>query len=155
MVHPKILCIDDDPEITSIIRARLEPYQVDVLRAFNGMQGFWTAVSDQPAVIVSDLNMPDGQGNYVFSRMQSHPLTREIPFIVLTGESNPAVKRTLLSLGVAAYLRKPFAITTLLNELKQYIDIPERQPDQRPFNVSDASLMETTLYDAKNPDRRR
>jgi DNA-binding response OmpR family regulator len=125
MCQLKILSIDDDPEISSILHARLQPYHIDVLRAFSGMQGFWTAIVDRPSVIISDLVMPDGQGNYIFSRFQNHSLTKDIPFIVLTGQGNEAVKRSLLNLGVAAYLEKPFVFKDLLTELSRHIEIPD------------------------------
>lgn len=139
MNQTKILSIDDDPEISSILRCRLELYNVNVLRAFSGMQGFWTAVSDQPAVIISDLVMPDGEGTYVFSRMQSHPLTRQIPFIVLTGQGNPGIKRRLLNLGVTAYLPKPFVFNDVLSELRRHIDLPDQCMERRPADVEGQS----------------
>jgi DNA-binding response OmpR family regulator len=153
MGNPKILSIDDDPEISSLLHARLAVYRIDVLRAFSGMQGFWTAVADQPMVIVSDLVMPDGQGDYVYTRMQSHPLTRDIPFIVFTGQGNSAIKRSLLSMGVAAYLQKPMDFSVLLKEVKRHIDVNDQHLDSLRFNVSRSSLTETTLHGREDSNR--
>ncbi len=121
--RPKVLCIDDDPHVSQAIMMRLRPLGVDVIRAFDGMQGFWTGLDTRPDVIITDLRMPDGEGNYIFGRFQAHPLTKDVPVIVLTGETNPAVRRTMLSLGVAAYFTKPWNFDELRQELERHIDL--------------------------------
>ncbi len=121
--RPKVLCIDDDPHVSQAIMMRLRPLGVDVIRAFDGMQGFWTGLDTRPDVIITDLRMPDGEGTYIFGRFQAHPLTKDVPVIVLTGETNPAVRRTMLSLGVAAYFTKPWNFDELRQELERHIDL--------------------------------
>jgi DNA-binding response OmpR family regulator len=121
----KVLCIDDDPDISKVLKIRLAAYNVEVLRAFNGMHGYWTAVGERPDAIICDMSMPEGDGNYIFSRLKSHPLTQDVPVIVLTGQRNPALKRTMLSLGVEAYLEKPLIFDELLRGLRGCLDLPE------------------------------
>ena len=116
---PVVLCIDDDPEISKILKIRLAKHGFDVVRAFAGMQGFWTALDTRPDVIVCDMIMPDGEGTYLFSRFRSHPLTENVPIIILTGQTNPALKRQMLSVGVSAYLTKPLVFEELLGELQR------------------------------------
>lgn len=123
--RPKILCIDDDPEISKILKLRLEPYGVDVLRAFNGMQGYWTAMDMNPDVIITDLSMPDGEGNYIMGRLKSRTATEKVPVIVLTGQSNPSTRRLMLSIGADAYLMKPLNLPELLSELSRHIKLKE------------------------------
>jgi DNA-binding response OmpR family regulator len=130
--QPKILCIDDDPDITRIIKLRLEQFGIDVWRAFNGMQGYWTALDIRPDVIVSDLVMPDGKGEYTFGRMQANSLTRDIPFIVLTGQTDNGTKRKVLNLGVQAYLTKPLVFKDLVGELQRYIPFPSAVDRNQP-----------------------
>jgi DNA-binding response OmpR family regulator len=120
----KVLCIDDDADITRIIKMRLERFGIDVWRTFSGMQGYWTALDIRPDVIVSDLLMPDGKGDYTYGRVKANSLTKDIPFIVLTGQTDNGVKRKVLSLGVQAYLTKPLVFKDLLCELGRYIDLP-------------------------------
>jgi two-component system, OmpR family, response regulator RpaA len=116
--RPKILCIDDDPRISDALGLRLERYGIDVIAAFQGMQGFWTALDARPDAVICDLVMPGGEGNYIVSRFKSHALTKDVPVMVLTGHRNPAVKRQMLSLGVSAYLTKPLVLDELLRELR-------------------------------------
>jgi DNA-binding response OmpR family regulator len=87
------------------------------------MQGFWMGLDTRPDVIITDLEMPDGQGNYILSRFKSHSLTKGTPIIVLTGESSPAMKRQMLSLGASAYFIKPIRWDAMLDELGRHIEL--------------------------------
>jgi DNA-binding response OmpR family regulator len=124
-IAPKVLCIDDDADVSRILKMRLEQYGVEVHRAFNGMQGYWTSIDIQPNVIITDMVMPDGEGNYIYSRIRSHPLTKNVPVIVLTGQSNAGLRREMLSLGVDAYLTKPLVLDELLKHLREHIVLRE------------------------------
>ncbi len=122
----RVLCIDDDPEIREAISRRLADYGVEVVLAASGMPGYWAALESQPDVIIADLNVPDGEGDYLCSRLKSHPLTDRIPMVVLTGRANPAVQRQLLGQGVDAYLAKPINWTELLEALRRRVALSER-----------------------------
>ena len=118
---PLVLVIDDDPDISAAIALRLSTYRVDVLPAFAGIRGYWKAIDIRPDVILCDMRLPDGEGNYIVGRLQSHPLTQDIPVIVITGQDKPGLKCVMLSMGVAAYLSKPIVMKELINELRQHI----------------------------------
>ena len=122
----RVLCIDDDPDISGALRMWLAPYGIEVFRAFSGTQGYWTALEAKPDVIVCDLVMPDGEGHYVFGRLQRNPVTKDVPFIVLSGQTNPALKGALLSMGAAAFLSKPIVFDLLVQELRPHLDFAER-----------------------------
>jgi DNA-binding response OmpR family regulator len=128
-----VLCIDDDADVSKALKIRLAAYNIEVLRTFNGMHGYWTAIGDRPDAIICDMCMPEGEGNYIFSRLKSHPLTQNVPVIVLTGQRNPAMKRMMLSLGVSAYLFKPLDFDELLRELRAQLALPDHPAnrDQR------------------------
>jgi DNA-binding response OmpR family regulator len=122
----KVLCIDDDPDVSRILRIRLNDYNVDVLRAFNGMQGYWTAIGERPDAIICDMCMDEGDGNYIVSRLKAHPLTENVPVIILTGQNNPGLKRTMLGMGVDAYFLKPLVFDDLLGGLRAHLDLPQQ-----------------------------
>ncbi len=137
--EPKILCIDDDPEISKIMKLRLEPYGINVLRAFNGMQGYWTALDMRPDLIILDMVMPDGGGNYIFGRLKTHPLTAKTPVLMLTGLNTPGVRRQMFGLGVDGYLTKPIDFDALLEYIRQYIPLPDLKgvPTGRPVAIEE------------------
>jgi DNA-binding response OmpR family regulator len=121
--RPKILCIDDDPAITMAIRLRLDCYEVDVLTATDGADGMWMAMNEQPEVIITDLRMPNGDGDYVVECLKGRSDTSEIPVIALTGRSDNETKCWMQTLGVKHYLRKPLQIAKLLTSLDDYIEL--------------------------------
>jgi DNA-binding response OmpR family regulator len=97
-----------------------------VLRAFNGMQGYWTALDMQPEVVILDMVMPDGGGNYIMGRLRSHPLTEKVPVIMLTGVNTPGVRRQMFGLGVDGYLTKPLDFDALIEHVGQYVTLRDR-----------------------------
>lgn len=122
--RPKVLTIDDDPDVTYMLKLRLERLGLEVIEAASGMQGYWKAVECRPQVIICDLSMPDGEGGYIYGRLATHPVTKDIPVIILTGLSNPALRRHLLGLGVAAFLAKPVVMQELIDELRKHVVLP-------------------------------
>ncbi|SFJ60560.1 Response regulator receiver domain-containing protein [Planctomicrobium piriforme] len=121
---PKILCVDDDCDFTLALCIRLKELGAIPVRAFSGTQGFVVALAEKPDLVITDLHMPDGEGNYLIERLKSNSLTKDIPIVVLTGQRNPGVLLHVRSLGANACLSKPFAMSTLVNELNQHITLP-------------------------------
>ena len=128
--RPTVLSIDDDPDISQAIQIKLAQYGVDVLRAFNGEQGYSIAVEQRPAAIITDLVLPEAEGAYMFRRLRSNDDLSEIPIIVLTGNSYPAVKQQMLALGVEGFLTKPLVFNQLLRLLREHIEIPKQASSQ-------------------------
>ena len=125
---PKLLCIDDDPQISEAIGLRLRDYEVDVLCAYHGMHGFWLAMTERPNLIITDMRMPQGPGEYIVECLRSNSDTREIPVIVLTGQRGPDVVQKVRRLDVQAFLTKPVPFEQLLGVIKQHIPLRPREP---------------------------
>ncbi|MEX0611803.1 MAG: response regulator [Pirellulales bacterium] len=123
---PTLLCIDDDPQISEGIRLRLRDYQVDVLSAYHGMHGFWLAMTERPDLIITDMRMPQGQGDYVVEALRSNSDTRQIPVIVLTGQRSSDVVQKVRQLDVQAFLMKPVRFDQLRPVIEQHIALRKR-----------------------------
>ena len=121
----RVLCIDDDPEISRIIQLRLSGFNTHVDRAFHGMQGHWLAMKDKPDVIIMDLGMPRGDGEYVLECLQRNEETQDIPVIVLSGRSGDDLPNRLMALGASGFLRKPCRFDELFSELSRFIELKE------------------------------
>ncbi len=124
---PRILCIDDDPEICRTLELRLGRYQADVAIAYYGTQGFWEAITDRPNLILMDVGMPSGDGHFVLESLRNNRSTERIPVIVLTGMRSPDIKHQMMSMGADCFLNKPIHFDVLLNEMRKHVDISERQ----------------------------
>ena len=68
----KVLCIDDDPHVSHGMQLWLNQFEVEVLHAHFGMQGVALAISEQPDAIITDIRMPQGEGDHV--EHESHML---------------------------------------------------------------------------------
>ncbi|TWT90846.1 Gliding motility regulatory protein [Pseudobythopirellula maris] len=120
---PHILCVDDDPDIQTTIQMRLRVYDVAVDHAYYGMQGVVEAAKSRPDMILMDIAMPNGNGEYLIDYLKSNPETRDIPVVVLTGMRDPQLKRRMLAAGAEGYLSKPVLFDDLVHEIRQHVDL--------------------------------
>jgi response regulator RpfG family c-di-GMP phosphodiesterase len=126
---PRLLCIDDDPQISEAIRLRLNEYQVNVLCGYHGTHGFWLAMTERPDLVITDMRMPQGQGDYIVECLRNNSDTRDIPVIVLTGQREPEVIQKVRQLDVQAFLTKPVLFEHLLAVIKQHIALQPREAE--------------------------
>lgn len=123
---PTILCIDDDPQIPESIALRLNQYEVNVISACHGMHGFWLAMTNRPALIVTDVKMPQGGGDYVVDCLRQNSDTRAIPVIVLTGQRDSQLERRLRHAGADEYLIKPVRFELLRDAIFKHVRLRDR-----------------------------
>jgi CheY-like chemotaxis protein len=83
--RPRVLLVDDDPDINRFLSSRLEKCGIDIAYASDASQGFRMACRDEPAVIVADYFMPNGDAQYLLTRLRTTAATENIPVIVLSG----------------------------------------------------------------------
>lgn len=127
---PKVLVVDDDPQVTEALCIRLQASGFDTLRASNGMQGFWLTVKDGPDAIITDYTMPEGSGERFLARLKESAATKNIPVIVLTGRNfnggtDHGLRRDLVvRMGAVALFTKPCEFQDLLTELGRHLAIP-------------------------------
>jgi DNA-binding response OmpR family regulator len=126
---PTLLCIDDDPHITHSIQLRLRDYEVEVLSAFHGMHGFWQAMTRRPDLIITDLRMPQGGGEYLVQCLRENSETRSIPVIVLTGRRDPELHRKMHELGAQEFVTKPIPFQDLLQLIGKHMPLREREAE--------------------------
>lgn len=120
---PCILCIDDDPDIHTNIELRLREYDVTVEHAYYGMQGIVESMSAVPDLIITDMAMPNGDGQYLVDSVRANPHTASVPIIVLTGMRDPKIRKRALSAGADAFLNKPIRFDDLLATIKELVPI--------------------------------
>jgi CheY-like chemotaxis protein len=121
-----VLCIDDDPVLIRAIAVRLQPYGIKVKSADNGTQGYLMVVAEKPDIILLDLKMPNGAGNYVLGKLQDNPNTKDIPVVVVTMETTAGVRRQMLSLGADGFLNKPVHWPELFAEMGHCVQLPRQ-----------------------------
>lgn len=113
----KILIIDDDPEIRSVLSEMLAG-SFQPLEASGGKEGLQLAVREQPTLILLDVNMPEMRGFEVCKRIREQPAIRHIPVIMLSTQSDLDSRVEGLSLGADDYITKPFVARDLLARIQ-------------------------------------
>ncbi len=81
---PKILVVDDDPDLVESVTIMLESKGYDVIQAYGGLEGLEKAKKESPDLIVLDVMMPDKDGFKVCSELKGDPQYADIPILLLT-----------------------------------------------------------------------
>ena len=84
-------------------------YNADVITKYDGMSAmYWLAQGNLPDLIISDLEMPNINGEEFILNLKSSGYFNEVPFIVITGYSTKEQKLKCMRLGAHDYFEKPF-----------------------------------------------
>ncbi len=114
----KILIIDDNVSLLKALHRHLnvDDYDFEIITAQDSYQGLSQATSQNPDVIVLDVNMPAGGGFSVHERLIKLNKTN-VPIIYITGEDSPRVNETTTNLGAFSVIQKPFEIGELVDTI--------------------------------------
>lgn len=102
----RILVVDDDPNVASMVRQLLEERPFSVESALDGRLALEVIARATPDVILLDLVMPRLDGFGVIEKLAENPAWRQIPVVVLTAKSLDARDAQRLRRGVAAVIQK-------------------------------------------------
>src|SRR5260370_21803963 len=118
MPKPKILVVDDDPDLVRALRLRLRANSYEVSTASDGYAAIASAQKDRPSLIILDLGLPVGDGFVVLDRLQSSDVLSGIPVIVLSARDPQANEQRALRAGAAAFFQKPADNEELMNVIR-------------------------------------
>ena len=136
---PCVLVVDDHKDIVWLIKESLsEAYTI--VEAYGVEEAIRLMEKQTPALIITDIMMPEIDGMELISRMKSDKFTRHIPLIVVSARISEHDQAEGLDLGADAYLTKPFSAVVLRSvvnrlmtskkELKDYYYSPESAYEQ-------------------------
>ena len=103
----QVLLIDDCPDIHPLVEKFLSPTGIRLSHAYGGEEGFRIASATLPALILLDYSMPDCNGIQVLSRLVCDSRLKDIPVIMITGDSNQTLIASAYEHGVCDYINKP------------------------------------------------
>lgn len=113
MIRPRMLVIDDSPDVHRLLRARLKQEEIELVSSESGEAGLAELKAHRPDLILLDLDMPTMDGFEVLRTIKDNTDTVHIPVIVLSGLSSPEDKVSAFDLGAHDYIIKPFELTEL------------------------------------------
>jgi len=112
----KILVIEDDPSVRTLVKAVLEHNNNTVLTAETAKDGESLAIGERFDMIILDLGLPDGDGYEVCKKVRDEGIVT--PVLILSGEQETDVKVKCLKVGADDYLTKPFNTEELLARME-------------------------------------
>ena len=110
----RILVIDDDVELCSLVGEYLEPEGFQIEAVHDGNRGLERALTGDHLLVVLDVMLPRMNGFDVLRRIRT---TSRIPVLLLTAKVQSSDQRRFADLGVEAILFKPFDPLTLSNQI--------------------------------------
>jgi len=105
-MKPRVLIVDDEPDVLELVDYRLSGEGFEVLRAANGLEALSKARCESPQVIVLDMMLPDLDGLMVCEILRTQPSTRDVPVVVFSALDRPATSSRCTKIRVAHWLKK-------------------------------------------------
>ena len=141
----RILLVDDDQKILSLLKRGLIYEHFEVYTASDGETGLIAATTYQPHLVLLDITMPGIDGFEVCRRLR---LLGETAIIMLTAHDDVADKVNALGLGADDYVPKPFSFEELLARIRAVL---RRQTNsEEPLTYGDLSLNPTAREVSRN-----
>lgn len=117
----KILAVDDEPELTALMRFHLVRAGHEVKTAANGWEAIDSIKQCRPDIILLDLMLPDLDGFGVCEILRRDPHTATIPVIIISAWASPDSRNLGLELGAIEYIVKPFSPQALVDRVNQLL----------------------------------
>jgi CheY-like chemotaxis protein len=114
----KVLVVDDDPGIVSLLRRIIAKRGYEIFTAGDGTDGLALAREHQPDMIFTDIKMPDLGGEELTRLLRDDPAFNDVPIVILSGT---AFLVDLEKTKANAVLNKPFEIKTVYALLDHYL----------------------------------
>lgn len=111
----KVMIVDDEPQITRVLRHSLTAHRYDVRTAADGLSALDTFRDWHPELIITDLQMPEMDGIEFCREVRK---VSSVPIIVLSVRGEERVKVEALDAGADDYVTKPFGIDELLARVR-------------------------------------
>ena len=124
---PKILVVDDEPNILTLVCKFLRYKNYEVIIAVNGKEGLEKAMNENPDLILLDTGMPVMDGYEMLDRLRKCSDTKDMPVIMLTAFCEPDNIATASSYGVIDYITKPFEHALLHKKIVQALESKHKQ----------------------------
>jgi DNA-binding response OmpR family regulator len=141
--RPKVLIVEDEPDMLLLLRINLEQAGFDASLAADGATAMRRIASERPDVIMLDLMLPVMDGWAVLADLG----TREVapPVIVCSAKGSPRDLARAFELGAAEYVTKPFDMEDVLDTVRSVL---ERSRATEPQRFTETSLMDLGIEPA-------
>ena len=122
MMKKKILVIEDNEDSRHIMRDLLTSAGYEVIEAVTGSGGVTAAVTQDPELILMDIQLPDFDGYEATRRIKANPTLSAIPIIAVTSYALSGDDVKAFEAGCDAYVTKPYSPRKLLAKIREYLE---------------------------------
>jgi two-component system OmpR family response regulator len=114
---PRILIVEDDPDLRTILRLQLLSSGYEVIETTNGAEGFAAVQESDPDCVILDLMMPIMDGFGFLKRARSLLSLQEIPVLILTASEDERNRIRGYQYQADSYMSKPYDLDELTEEV--------------------------------------
>jgi len=122
MMQKKILVIEDNEDNRRIVRDLLTSAGYEVIEAVTGGEGVTAAETQDPELILMDIQLPDFDGYEATRRIKANPTLSPIPIIAVTSYALSGDDVKAFEAGCDAYVTKPYSPRKLLAKIREYLE---------------------------------
>ncbi len=145
----KIIVVDDDQAIQTLIKVNLEMQSHQVLTASDGVEGYALIQQEVPDLVILDVMMPNADGYTVCQRIRKNAATEHIPVLMLTALGVVEDKVKGFDVGADDYLVKPFELPELQVRVRALLrrsgQLPKSASSQDILAICDITLIPENL----------
>ncbi len=133
MVKPRILLVDDDPDILDVLEITLSEENYEILKAMDGEEAMRIIKTKPLDLVLLDYNIPKMNGLQVCTEVKKDILLRHLPIIIVTGKGEVSDKIGGIDYGADDYVVKPFEPKELSARIRMILRRTARDLEANPL----------------------
>lgn len=151
---PKILIVDDEPDIQEILEMYLEDLNADIIKADDGQSGLKQVHESNPDIILSDLRMPHMNGIEFIEQVRE--FNKNIPVLFISGAADREDIISFIKLGALNFIEKPVSREILLTQVRNglYIKMVRENFNMMTMHNFQVHMIAHQLFRVKNENTR-
>jgi DNA-binding response OmpR family regulator len=120
----RILVVDDEADLVSVLRIGLEVEGFEVIEASDGEEGLRMARECKPALILLDLMLPKLDGYKVCRSLKFDERYQALPILILSARSGEQDRRLAHDMGADGFITKPYEMKDLIAKVRHKLGLP-------------------------------
>lgn len=146
MEKAKLLLIEDEEDIVSLIKLQAEMAGYKFRAEKDGLNGYLAIDKEKPDIIVLDIMLPGMNGLDVCRKIKNNPHLKHIPIIIISAKSEEVDVVVGLELGADDYVVKPFSVKILFSKIKAILRRGKESEEEGQVLTFGEFIMETDRY---------
>jgi CheY-like chemotaxis protein len=122
MLGERVLIVEDNEKNMKLVRDVLQATGYRTLEATTGEEGVELALSQAPALVLMDVQLPGIDGVEALERLRQNERTASIPVLALTAQAMSGDRERFLEAGFDGYLAKPVDVGELIETVREHCD---------------------------------